>query len=246
MKVDDEVAPLHQGTTATIRATSLSGIANRYVSLNPGPTTRPRSRTAARSRADDTAAPVDLDQLFNTPRSQDARGPAASSSRARPTATTARRQAGRASARVPRPGPAPAPPRPHQRAGADEQVFERFLIDGAQRRGRDRRAPRRPRRSSSATRTPRRARSATRTWRSSQALGLLPPTLRKANTTFVNLRAALDDLDKLVAESQARHARSWHPSSPGCARWSSDARPTVRDLRALIRTPGQEQRPDRT
>ena len=36
----------------------------------------------------------------------------------------------------------------------------------------------------------------------SRALGLLPTTLRKANTTFVNLRAALDDVDKLVAESK--------------------------------------------
>ena len=36
MKLDD-IGALHQGTTATIRASSLSGIANRYVSLNPGP-----------------------------------------------------------------------------------------------------------------------------------------------------------------------------------------------------------------
>ena len=35
--VDDDFAPLHAGTTATIRVNSLSGIANRYVSLQPGP-----------------------------------------------------------------------------------------------------------------------------------------------------------------------------------------------------------------
>ena len=29
--------PLHEGTTAVIRATSLSGIANRYISIAPGP-----------------------------------------------------------------------------------------------------------------------------------------------------------------------------------------------------------------
>lgn len=42
LEVDDTVAPLHRGTRATIRATSLSGIANRYVSLDPGPTTPAR------------------------------------------------------------------------------------------------------------------------------------------------------------------------------------------------------------
>ena len=31
MDIDDEFAPLHEGTQATIRATSLSGIANRYI-----------------------------------------------------------------------------------------------------------------------------------------------------------------------------------------------------------------------
>jgi len=42
MDVDDTVGPLHQGTTATIRATSLSGIASRYVSLKPGPNSNSR------------------------------------------------------------------------------------------------------------------------------------------------------------------------------------------------------------
>ena len=40
--------PLHEGTTAIIRATSLSGIANRYVSITPGPTTPRSSATAPR------------------------------------------------------------------------------------------------------------------------------------------------------------------------------------------------------
>src|SRR3954449_10014901 len=35
IKVDEDFAPLHQGTTAVVRATSLSGIANRYIQLSP-------------------------------------------------------------------------------------------------------------------------------------------------------------------------------------------------------------------
>src|SRR3954469_2554188 len=34
--VDSDFAPLHEGTTAVIRATSLSGVANRYIALSPG------------------------------------------------------------------------------------------------------------------------------------------------------------------------------------------------------------------
>ena len=49
MEVEDDLAPLHEGTTATIRATSLSGIANRYISLKPGANSEQRDR---RRRAD--------------------------------------------------------------------------------------------------------------------------------------------------------------------------------------------------
>ena len=52
-----------------------------------------------------------------------------------------------------------------------------------------------------------------------QALGLLPGTLRKANSTFVNLRATLDDLDPLVAASK--------PATKDLARFLADLRPLV-------------------
>src|SRR5690242_2923970 len=58
--------PLHEGTTAVIRASSLSGIANRYVELHPGPQSAPKIEDGGQIGADRTQAPVDLDQLFNT------------------------------------------------------------------------------------------------------------------------------------------------------------------------------------
>jgi ABC-type transporter Mla subunit MlaD len=51
--INDSYAPLHQGTTALVRATSLSGIANRYIALTPGP----RSvRTARRASSISTSS----------------------------------------------------------------------------------------------------------------------------------------------------------------------------------------------
>ena len=58
--------PLHEGSSAIIRATSLSGIANRYVSIQPGPDNSPELAKDATISQVDTTAPVDLDQLFNT------------------------------------------------------------------------------------------------------------------------------------------------------------------------------------
>src|SRR4051812_30634950 len=66
MTVGSGFDPLHEGTTAVIRATSLSGIANRYVELHPGPNSSKKIEDGGAIGADRTQAPVDLDQLFNT------------------------------------------------------------------------------------------------------------------------------------------------------------------------------------
>ncbi len=63
IKVDDA---LPQGTSAAIRATSLSGIANRYVSITPGPNSAAELEDGATLSGEKTTSPVDLDQLFNT------------------------------------------------------------------------------------------------------------------------------------------------------------------------------------
>ncbi len=66
IEVDKPYAPLHEGTTAVIRATSLSGVANRYIALSPGPDNAPKLADGAVLDADKTTTIVDLDQLFNT------------------------------------------------------------------------------------------------------------------------------------------------------------------------------------
>jgi phospholipid/cholesterol/gamma-HCH transport system substrate-binding protein len=54
-----------------------------------------------------------------------------------------------------------------------------------------------------------------------RTLDLLPDTLRKANTTFVNLRSTLDDLDRLVAASK--------PATRELAPFLRELRPVVRE-----------------
>ena len=66
--VDDEYAPLHRGTTATVRSPSLSQIAGRQIQL----TLPPDSQAGAEIpdggglSEQETVSAVDLDQLFNT------------------------------------------------------------------------------------------------------------------------------------------------------------------------------------
>lgn len=58
--------PLHEGTKATVRQASLSGIANRYIDLRLGPATAPKIPPNGVIGTNDTTSAVDLDQLFNT------------------------------------------------------------------------------------------------------------------------------------------------------------------------------------
>lgn len=63
---DSKVTPLHEGTQATVRQASLSGIANRYVDLRLGPGTAPTIPTNGTIDITHTTSAVDLDELFDT------------------------------------------------------------------------------------------------------------------------------------------------------------------------------------
>src|SRR4029450_9000275 len=64
--INDEFAPLHEGTEATVRVTSLPSVANRYLSLRPGANNAPEIPDGGVLQTDSTTNAVDLDQLFNT------------------------------------------------------------------------------------------------------------------------------------------------------------------------------------
>jgi phospholipid/cholesterol/gamma-HCH transport system substrate-binding protein len=65
IEVNDEFAPLHEGTTAVVRQASLPSVANRYISLTPGPNNGPKIAGGGVIEQDKVTNVVDLDQLFN-------------------------------------------------------------------------------------------------------------------------------------------------------------------------------------
>ena len=63
--------------------------------------------------------------------------------------------------------------------------------------------------------------------------------MRRANTTFVNLRAALDDLDPLVDDSKPV-AKKLRPFLAELRPLARDARPTINDLSNIVSRPGAD------
>jgi phospholipid/cholesterol/gamma-HCH transport system substrate-binding protein len=191
--------PLHQGTSAIIRATSLSGIANRYVSLQPGPDNNPELRDGETITEVDTTSPVDLDQLFNT-----LRGPERKALRnvIQGSATVYAGEGPEANQTYKYLSPSlVATDRLLKELDRDEGELTSFLVNGA---GvvssiAERRAD-----LSALTQNANKALGAVASENSSfdEALVALPPALRQANTTFHNLRPALDDLDAFVAAAK--------------------------------------------
>ncbi len=236
IEVDDELAPLHEGTTATIRVPSLSGIANRFVALQPGPNSSGEIADGGRIGADETSAPVDLDQLFNTFDPKTRRG-LQQLIRGQATYYGGRSREAREALAYLSPALS-ATSRLTRELVYDDEVFERFVVDAA--RVMRTIAERRDDLSSlvgnanvTAAAIGDENRSLART------LDLLPGSLRKANTTFVNLRSTLGDLDPLVAASKPA-TRELAPFLSRLRPLVADAQPTVRDLRVLIRAPGQD------
>ncbi len=66
MRLDDEVAPLRRGTTARIRSLGLSGVANRFVALTPGPSRGAPIGDGGRLELTETEGIVDLDAVLTS------------------------------------------------------------------------------------------------------------------------------------------------------------------------------------
>ncbi len=226
---------LHEGTTAVIRATSLSGVANHYVSISPGPNSNPALEDGAELGLAATTTPVDIDQLFNTfppavrkGLSDFIKGNAEIYSGQGANANDAYKYFG------------PALNRVSAFAGelnADQRLLEKFVVSSAKltttvaARGEE---------LSSAIANTNTAFSAVagQNVALDQTLRRLPPVMRQANTTFVNLRAALDDLDPLVETAK--------PATRNLAPWLAEVRPVVqkfipvtRNLRLAVARPGK-------
>ena len=234
MEVESEFEPLHEGTHAVVRVGSLSGIAGRYISLTPGPNNAEEIEDGGRINADNSTTPVDLDQLFNTLDEKTRRG---LQDIVQGSAAQYKGKSKEADEAAKYFNPAlSTTSRLTNELIRDDDKFERFVVDtatvvGAIAERRDDLADL----VSNANATTRAI--GDENVALARALGLLPPTLRKANTTFVNLRAALTDLDVLVAESKPA-TKELAPFFRALRPLVEDAEPTIADLRFLIKKSG--------
>ncbi len=207
---------LHEGSTAVIRATSLSGVANHYISISPGPNSNPELDDGATLGLGSTTTEVDLDQFFNTfpnpvrrALGEFIRGNAEQfSDRGKEANQTFKYFA-------------PALNRTSAFVGelnADQKLFERFIVSSSKlatavaARGNELS-------SAISNASTAFASIASQNRAFSESLQLLPPFMRQSNTTFVNLRAALDDIDPLIETAK--------PATKNLAPFLSELRPVL-------------------
>jgi phospholipid/cholesterol/gamma-HCH transport system substrate-binding protein len=225
---------LHEGTTATIRATGLAGVANHYVSISPGPNSSPPLEGGATLGLGSTTTPVDLDQFINTFPKPVRRG---LGQFIRGNATVYSGRASDANQTFKYFGPA------LNRTGAflkelnaDQNLLARFVVSSSKL---STAVAARGSQLSSAVSHASTAFGAIARQNAAfdRSLQLLPPVFRQSNTTFVNLRAALDDLDPLVETAK--------PATKNLAPFLAELRPVVskavpvfRNLRLSVRRKG--------
>src|SRR3954453_15894346 len=233
--VNEDYAPLRRGTKAIVKQTSLSGIANRYIDLELGPQTGAEIEDGGRLGPDETTAAVEIDQIFNL-----LNGPTRKSLKG-----VIKGSADMLRGRGPDIQGGTGSLNPALSTGSrlfgeltrDTPLLERFLVD------------------SSRLVTALAAREddlsgvvsnlnttfgalGSQKDALAESIDLLPPFMRRANTTFVNLRAALDDVDPLVTAARPV-ARRLGPFLDEARLFASGARPTVRDLRVTLHRSGR-------
>jgi phospholipid/cholesterol/gamma-HCH transport system substrate-binding protein len=236
ISIQSAYAPLREGTTALIRQTSLSGVANRYITLTMAPNNARALDDGATITAEKSTSPVDLDQLFDT---LDAKTRKALQNIIQGGATQYAGKGDLANEAAEYFNPALSTTRALvNQATADQQALSHFLANGSAV------TQALAERSDDITNLVSNANATTGAIARERAalsedLQRLPVTLRRANTTFVNLRATLDDLDVLVDASKPATKRL-APLFRQLRPLVRDARPTIADLSALINSPGAD------
>jgi len=229
--------PLRRGTRAIIRQTSLSGVANRYVDLQLGGADGAEIRDGAMLPTENTSAAVDLDQIFDTFDPEARKGVQQSVAFLRDFQAGNEEEAN-AALRYFNPALSSSA-RLFAELNRNTPDFERFIAETSRLvtdvSAQDGVLADLTRNLASTT-------SALTSNGESLAdsVGLLPDVMRKANTTFVNLRSALDDLDPLVDDAKPVVRDSLIPLMNELRPFARDARPAVRELSQTVRRPGRD------
>jgi phospholipid/cholesterol/gamma-HCH transport system substrate-binding protein len=236
LSVDDEYAPLRQGTRAVIRASGLTSPSGRYVQLMlpSEPEAGGEIPDGGVIGVERTTTQVDLDQFFNI--------------FDRPTRRALRnfykggqrQYAGRgdqANAGLKYLSPQlAASTRLFEELRHEPPVLERFLVDSS------RFVTALSERREDLSALIGNLNATTRALGSekealAEAVGRLPGFMRQANTTYVNLRSTLDALDPFVDASKPV-AKRLRPYLAQLRPFAREAVPTVRDTSALVRSRG--------
>jgi phospholipid/cholesterol/gamma-HCH transport system substrate-binding protein len=233
MAIDSGAAPLHEGTVARIYENSLSGIANKYVVLEPGAPDAPPIEDGGTISAQHTYSFVSLDQVFDA---VDPLTRAGLRGVIRGEAASIQGKSAQANRTLKYLAPGLASTS-NLTAELDrnEPAFDGLLVQGAQ--AMQALASRSQQLSDligqTATTTGAIARQAHNL---EQALQLLPGTLTRATGTFAGLRTTLGALDPLVAKSKVA-SRRLAPFAASLRAFTEAAIPTVTALSDLINNP---------
>jgi phospholipid/cholesterol/gamma-HCH transport system substrate-binding protein len=236
LSIDSDHSPLRRGTRAIVRQASLSGIANRYVDLTLPPDNASEIADGGVIDQDATTSAVDLDQIFNT------FDPASRKDLQAVLKGSDKQYKGQGEAMNEgllylNPSLS-ASSKLFNELNRDTPLLERFVVASSKlvTDVADRREDLSGLVDHLATTT---TAIGSEQAALADAIGQLPPFMRRANTTFLNLRATLDDLDPLVEDSKPV-AKKLRPFMAELRPLARDARPTFRDLADILRRPGAD------
>ncbi len=232
--IDEPYAPLSRGTTAAIRAGSLSGQANKYIVLSLGPDNAPKYEDGATIGTDKTTTLVDLDTLFATldPKTRQGLKDVINGS-----STQYGNDGEKANEALKYFNPAvQSLTALSAEVTKDQQAFSDALVNTA--KVTTALAERKGELTDLVSNTASAMGAiADESAGLDQTLREFPAALRGGNTTLVSLRAALDDLDQLT-DATRPVAPKLEPLFRQLRPLVEDSQPVIQDLRLIVSRPG--------